>query len=254
MPAVSALGSDPVRPDWYPDPTGRHELRYHNGVSWTGDVATDGQRWVDPLDGPSGHVGHQAEGPPNGHAVAALTCGIIAVSFGWLPVLFAVGGVLAVLAIVFGASGLRRARAGARGRSLALAGLLTGIGGLLVSAGGLVFTIVLLRALDEYENPAEHSAELIGCTITPDAVELAGTVRNDGDRPAEFTVAVTVVRGGSGLPLTTLRQRIGPLEPGATADWSARRPVVIDADVADGAECQPPQVNGPLPFGVVPPG
>lgn len=255
MPAVSAPESDPVRPDWYPDPTGRHELRYHNGVSWTGDVASDGHRWVDPLMGVLRDGGRQpVTGPSNGHAVAALTCGIVAIAFGWLPVLFAIGGLLAVLAVVFGTIGLRRARAGARGRSMALAGLFTGIGGLLVSVGGLVLTMVLLGALDRYENPGEHTVELVECTVTDRSVELAGVLRNDGERRAEFTVSVQVVRDGSGLPLATLRQQIGPLAPGATAEWTARRAIAIDAELAEGAECRPPEVNGPLPFGVVPPG
>lgn len=255
MPAVSAPESDPVRPDWYPDPTGRHELRYHNGVSWTGDVATDGHRWVDPLVSAPGDGGRgTVPAPSNGHAVAALTCGIVAIAFGWLPVLFAIGALLAVLAVVFGTMGLRRSRAGARGRSMALAGLLTGLGGLLVSIGGLVFTIVLIAALDRYENPVEHNVELIECIVTDRSVELAGVLRNDGDRRAEFTVSVQVVRSGSGLPLVTLRQQIGPLAPGATAEWTARRAIAIDAELAEGAECRPPEVNGPLPFGVVPPG
>jgi len=37
------------RPDWYTDPTGRHDLRYFNGTSWTGDVSDSGRRSVDPL-------------------------------------------------------------------------------------------------------------------------------------------------------------------------------------------------------------
>lgn len=37
------------RPDWYADPTGRHELRYFNGTSWTGDVSDAARRSIDPL-------------------------------------------------------------------------------------------------------------------------------------------------------------------------------------------------------------
>lgn len=35
--------------DWYPDPTGRHQYRYWNGVAWTGHVADDGLASTDPL-------------------------------------------------------------------------------------------------------------------------------------------------------------------------------------------------------------
>lgn len=34
-------------PDWYPDPSGRHELRYYDGVQWTEHVASHGRQSVD---------------------------------------------------------------------------------------------------------------------------------------------------------------------------------------------------------------
>ena len=34
---------------WYPDPTGRHEQRYWNGVTWTDQVTTAGDVSTDPL-------------------------------------------------------------------------------------------------------------------------------------------------------------------------------------------------------------
>jgi len=36
--------------DWYPDPVGRHELRYWDGTAWTPNVADGGQASVDPLE------------------------------------------------------------------------------------------------------------------------------------------------------------------------------------------------------------
>jgi uncharacterized protein YxjI len=35
--------------NWYPDPMGRHQLRYWDGTRWTDDVSTDGRQGVDPL-------------------------------------------------------------------------------------------------------------------------------------------------------------------------------------------------------------
>jgi hypothetical protein len=35
--------------DWYPDPVGRHQYRYWDGISWTHHVADDGKASVDPL-------------------------------------------------------------------------------------------------------------------------------------------------------------------------------------------------------------
>jgi hypothetical protein len=38
-----------VAADWYPDPVGRHQYRYWDGMSWTHHVADDGKASVDPL-------------------------------------------------------------------------------------------------------------------------------------------------------------------------------------------------------------
>jgi uncharacterized protein YxjI len=42
-------------PDWYPDPSGRHELRYHDGSTWTEHVSDHGRQSVDAPGGAS-HV------------------------------------------------------------------------------------------------------------------------------------------------------------------------------------------------------
>jgi uncharacterized protein YxjI len=39
--------------DWYPDPYGRHELRYHDGSDWTEHVASHGKQSTDPPGGES---------------------------------------------------------------------------------------------------------------------------------------------------------------------------------------------------------
>ena len=40
-------------PDWYPDPYGRHEMRYFDGTRWTEHVASHGRQSVDPPGGES---------------------------------------------------------------------------------------------------------------------------------------------------------------------------------------------------------
>ena len=35
--------------DWYPDPGGKHELRYHDGTKWTEYVSAHGRRTTEPL-------------------------------------------------------------------------------------------------------------------------------------------------------------------------------------------------------------
>jgi uncharacterized protein YxjI len=38
-----------VPPAWHPDPSGRHQLRYWDGVTWTDHVSTNGVAAMDPL-------------------------------------------------------------------------------------------------------------------------------------------------------------------------------------------------------------
>jgi hypothetical protein len=42
------VATTPYTPDWYPDPTGRHEHRYHDGTRWTEHVADRGIAGTDP--------------------------------------------------------------------------------------------------------------------------------------------------------------------------------------------------------------
>lgn len=60
----------------------------------------------------------------NGLAVTGLVTGIVG-----LPMMFACGGglVLSILAIIFGALGIKKANAGASGKGMAKAGLILGI-------------------------------------------------------------------------------------------------------------------------------
>lgn len=51
--ANSATTSNP--PQWYPDPFGRHEVRYWDGARWTEHVASHGKSAIDPPAG-GGHI------------------------------------------------------------------------------------------------------------------------------------------------------------------------------------------------------
>lgn len=41
---------------WHPDPTGKHQVRYHDGQQWTAHVSTDGRQTSDPMPGTTGPV------------------------------------------------------------------------------------------------------------------------------------------------------------------------------------------------------
>jgi uncharacterized protein YxjI len=45
------MSTETRRPDWYPDPYGRHELRYFDGSQWTEHVASHGRQSTDPPGG-----------------------------------------------------------------------------------------------------------------------------------------------------------------------------------------------------------
>lgn len=61
---VEEAGEGAAKPDWYEDPTGRHQYRYWDGTAWTADVADSGQTSSDPLD---------QSGPGHGAAGAAVS-------------------------------------------------------------------------------------------------------------------------------------------------------------------------------------
>lgn len=47
------MSNQPTPADWYADPSGRHQLRYWNGTSWTEYVSDSGTQSIDPLDAPA---------------------------------------------------------------------------------------------------------------------------------------------------------------------------------------------------------
>jgi uncharacterized protein YxjI len=44
---MSEVGTHPA--NWYPDPAGRHELRYYDGSQWTEHVSSNGKQSVEPM-------------------------------------------------------------------------------------------------------------------------------------------------------------------------------------------------------------
>jgi len=59
-------------PNWYVDPTGRHETRYWDGFTWTAHVADGATSGVDPLVQPAGDPAARTEGPVIGPGTAQL--------------------------------------------------------------------------------------------------------------------------------------------------------------------------------------
>jgi len=242
---------------WHPDPSGRYELRYHNGARWTGDVATNGRRYVDAT--PASDGGPTLDPPPrsggalrNRVATASMVLGIVAVAVGWLPVVAVVGLVAAMVALVLGLIGRRRARAGAGGAGFATAGIALGAIGMVVGAVGIVITVVLVGAVERYEDPAANTTTVTSCEVDGRRLEATGTLTNDGDRAASFTVRVELE--GDRAEHATRRERLAEVDdvaPGASATWSAGL-LLGDRSPPSDPVCSVVAVHGPLPFGIDP--
>ena len=253
-------------PGWYPDPRARFELRYHNGRAWTADVSTGGDRFVAPLGTrPAPSMSTQTTPgirqtttavpeQKNSIATASMVLGIVAICIGWLPFVVILGFVAAVLAIVFGAKGRRRAiastAAGAdAGESggFALAGIITGTIALFVCVGGIVFSVSLVGAVDRFENPAEHDAEVTSCLADGGDLTATGILTNTGSEAASFTVRVFFVRPGTDNARHQANVALDDVGPGKTESFEVSRQVGdLELDCIIGA------VRGPLPYGVDP--
>lgn len=100
--------------------------------------------------------------PKNGLGIAALVLGILAIAtalFGGFP-----GIILGILAIIFGAVGMGRAKKGrATNRGMALAGLITGVIGLVIGALILYFAIRVAVDCADQVGPDPSQSEIDAC-------------------------------------------------------------------------------------------
>lgn len=234
--------------DWYPDPFGRYEYRFHNGTTWTADVSTNGRRYVDPF-GAAPSVGPQA--PPrrtkrDGLATAAMVLGIIGLSISWIPIVFVAGAVCALLAVIFGAVALRRRKV--ENRPFAITGLLTGGAGLLMVAVGVWTTSILIDEVDEFTNPPRATVDIVDCRVENGALVVEGTIENLGDRASEYRILIDV--GGLGLRDRRVVLAVDDVHPGVTyrIDTPIRTVGLLDGD--DSPVCEIADITGPLPFGL----
>lgn len=234
--------------DWYPDPGGRFELRYFNGSTWTADVSSAGQRFVDPIvETPQSAQQVPAPTSPsrNGRAIAALVLGVIGLLTAWLPYFFVVGAVCSVMAVAFGTTVLRRMAPDGAGRGPATAGLITGGLGCVAAIGGLVFTIALSNALDAYENPGPTEASITSCVeVEPTEWMARGSITNLDDEPRAYQVDVLFTRAGTDNAQRSASVAVDSVAPGETTTFEVQRSTTI-ADIS----CSIDAVNGPAPFG-----
>ena len=216
---------------WYPDPVGVHELRYHNGQAWTGDVSTDGVRHVSPI--PAAPDSDPTGSDPTG--TAALVLGIVSLCIGWIPFLSIVAFGTSIAAV---AIGLRRRRF-PQARGAANAGIVTGLAGFVFAIGGTWFAFVIVDAVERYENPGPYAAELVECTEVDGVTRANGSISNLDDGTRSYTIEVTF----DGDRSDTVE--VADVGPGDTASF------VVEQNLRfDDLMCEVTSVKGPRPFGL----
>jgi hypothetical protein len=243
------------RADWYPDPTGRFEFRYHNGQAWTGDVSVDGNRFLDPLQ-PAGYPGYGSgsvgpKPPGSGKASAALVLGVTSFLLGWVPFLAFLAVAGAVLAFIFGVVVLRRdtrlrAAGGSnpRGHGMALAGLILSPLALASAGLGIWLSVLAIREVDTFQNVGQHTVEITSCAVSGGVAEAEGTITNDESSTKSYHLGIDFVLPGTDNELYTETTDIDDVASGETRAWS-----VFAVVNEEHLECRVDSVTGPLPFG-----
>jgi hypothetical protein len=155
--------------EWRADPSGRHEYRYWDGMTWTEHASDQGRVLNDPLgvDGarlpPPPPVGaypapvRTVSVPPprtNGLAIASMVLGIV-----WV---YWIGSILAVIFGHVALSQIKKSGGTQRGRGMAIAGVVLGYVGIAL----LVAVIVAAATVDFDDDPTSVSC-------SRDALELS---------------------------------------------------------------------------------
>ncbi len=237
---------------WYPDPTGRFEFRYHNDRHWTADVASSGQRYIDPLPdpttttawttpgGPVGPIGQADEGG-NGLAIASMVCGIVGITIAWVPFFGIAGLIAALVGLALSGPALKRSKpAGAR-RGAAIAGLVTSALGIVLGVLGIVLTVYLVRAIDRFDDPGPVDTAITSCEQDGTDVVATGELTNRSGSERDYSVHVRLGTGSSDWV------SVEDVPAGGTATFTAREL----GSFRDRA-CEVVEVRGPMPFGLDP--
>lgn len=242
------------RVGWHPDPTGRYEYRWFNGRDWTGDVASGGQRLVDPLG-----VTPATPAARRGLAIAAFVIGLISLVGAALPIAFVGAAAGALLAIGLGIGAIGRARrsrrsghpTGGTGRGLAIAGLLLGIVSLPTCVLGWYLTGVLIDRLDDYTDLGEYTVAVDQCDVGDYMALLRGTITNHDDHSHAYALDVRFSATVNGAPVEfgSATVTTASVDPGASASFSSAA-FDLPADVQPGdVECRIATVEAASPFG-----
>lgn len=257
---------------WFPDPVRRYEYRYYNGISWTADVSTNGHRAVDPMGAPTwdaswvtaapGATGFAKPRPPGrGMGIASFVIGLVSLLASWLPFVFVVAGIGALVGLVLGVKAYRTTRrAGAEqssGSAYALTGAILSAVALPMCAVGVLLTGSMVRTLNTYLDPGRHEVTIDQCDIEassiesnpnisvvlPRRVDLTGTIRNLETTRRSYTIFVAYRAGSTTLDTDTIV--VKDVAPAGSAAFEGTSFVTT----AGAVSCVVTDVLGPTPFG-----
>jgi hypothetical protein len=193
--------------------------------------ASDG-RWYPPQAQAQAPPQHHVpvvvvRGGTNGFGVAALVLGIIGAVLGFTFPFMAVALICGVLAVIFGAIGLQRARQWSLPGGTSIAGLVLGVIAILVGAyyiwvvGRLFETVstAIQRSSTAVDaSPAGNREVLDTCGSVDARPRAAGSIVNTGPTSASFRVHVRFVTSAGPLEQTAVTD---PIAPRASARWTA---------------------------------
>ncbi|MFF8260471.1 hypothetical protein [Streptomyces virginiae] len=117
----------------------------------------------------------QAAAPAtNGLAVAALIVGGFGIVFGFVPLLFWLGGILALIGVGLGIGAIARANKGAPNKTMAIVGTVLAGAGILASIGGFFLTVAVF----------ERASDRVEAGIEDNEPDLDGLYPSGGPRPS----------------------------------------------------------------------
>lgn len=231
---------------WFPDPLGRHEKRFFNGLVWSDRVMDGEHSGSDPIGNVATRVplrpikSTEASGfvdQPNGGnvaAVSALMLGIVGAVIALLvPFGFLVGAACGLVALVLGLRAYRNApRRDPASNALATTGLVLGCVALVLAMyyGASYYSVAgtVRRAFASSPptvtvdaDPLQNDVRILDCyrTIGAGPPAATGTLVNTAAKTQAFRVAVDFKIGAITVRSNTTTV---PLDSGETGSWTVR--------------------------------
>ena len=177
-------------------------------------------------------------------AIAGFVVGLVSLALAWVPFVFVLGGVGAILALVFGILGVRAAaRQQGHGRGYAITGIVLSIVAMAVCVVGFAFTRVVLRQVNAYLSPGPNQVRVEQCAMSQETgLSMRGTVENLDTKAHRYEITIRYRFADNSTESEVVSVR--SVAPGATKEFASHITVVK----AGGVQCDITSVYGPAPF------